>query len=281
MALEGTSTERVSFENPPLNEVVFSVQFESDVIDEVGILARFLGKVEDRYPRLEKQPPVAPATETFDQPPQPAIQFQLLSGPPSHRYWFLSPDGTLIVQVQADRLMFNWRQVQGDEEYPRYETLCPEFVRLLGLFVESLPDGVDAKPAWCELQYINPIPVAGDALGTHGQLARILNYLVRDPPREALPPVEDTQLQQRFRITGSDGSPSGRLYVTAVPGLRQSDMQPAYVLTLLARGKPDTEAVPDGVVGFLDRAHDLIVHGFVEVTTAEMHAEWVLKEGGG
>lgn len=278
MVSQGSSADRVSFENPPLNEVVFSVQFDSEVIDEVGILAKFLGKVSDKYPKLEKQPPLPPASEAFDQPPQPGIQVQLLTAPPSHRYWFVSEDGTRIVQVQADRLMFNWREVQCDEEYPTYETLCPEFVRLLGLFVESLPEGTAAKPAWCELQYINPIPVAGDTPGTHGQLARILNFLVKDPPREVLPPVEDTQLQQRFRIAGPDDSPSGRLYVTAVPGLRQTDMQPAYVLTLLARGRPDSESVPDGVVGFLDRAHDLIVRGFVEVTTAEMHAQWGLQE---
>lgn len=280
-ASTGSRADRVSFERPPLNEVVFSVQFESEVIDEVGILSRFRNEIEVQYPQLEKQPPVPPSSETFDQPIPPGIQFQLLAGPPSHRYWFLSGDGTQIVQVQADRLMFNWRQVQGNEEYPRYETLCPEFVRLLALFVESLPDGVDAKPAWCELQYINPVPVADDAPGTHGQLAYIMNRLVPDPPRGALPEVEDTQLQQRFRICGEDGAPTGRLYVTAVPGLRQSDLRPAYILTLLARGRPESDNLPDGVVAFLDRAHDLIVRGFVEVTTPEAHAEWGLKETGG
>lgn len=272
-----TSARRraVDFKHPPINEVVFSVQFEGPVIDEIGILSEFWQVIHDEFPRHEKHPALPPATETFDVPPRPPeLQFQMLPGGVPARYWFLNEAGTLLVQIQADRLMFNWRQVTGEEEYPHYDTLAPRFDALLQEFLAC--DAVDetlARVGWIELQYINPI-AAPEGHGTHGQLAKILNFLVQDPPRTTLTDVEDTQLQQRFRILDDSERPQGRLYLTAVPALRATDETPLYVITLLARGRPDPGEIGSGVRSFLDKAHDLIVNGFREVTTDEMHELW-------
>ncbi len=170
--------------------------------------------------------------------------------------------------------MFNWRKVTGDEEYPRYETLLREFTNLLQTFL-SCGQVVTARPvvAWVELQYINPVEVGPQDGAGHGQLANILNLLVKDPPRGALPPVEDTQLQERFRIEWPDGGPRGRLYLTAVPGLVHDNIY-AYILTFLSRGRPGDGELVGGVKDFLDIGHDLIVSGFREVTRSEMHTRW-------
>lgn len=263
----------VGFVNPPLNEVAFSIQFESDAIDEVGALSAFLPKVSGQFPGLEKHPPIPPATEIFDARQGVGPQLQFLAAPPTSRYWFLSEDKTKIIQVQADRLMFNWRQVEGDEAYPRYVNLLPEFVDIIAKFSEAV-DGRLPAVAWIELQYINSIDAAGDTPGTHGQLARILRYLERDPERDYLPPVEDTQIQQRFRLNDEGGAPIGRLYVIAVPALAPQTQRPIYLLTMLARGRPGPGDLPENALSFLDRAHDLIVHGFEEVTTDDMHTIW-------
>lgn len=272
-AVEGDGVE---FANPPLNEVVFSVQFESNVIDEVGTLAEFWPKIRNDFPRLEKQPPLPPASESFDAPAAGGeMQFQLMQGAPPQRYWFLSEDGTLVVQVQEDRFMFNWRQVEGTEDYPRYRVLAPRFLELLATFLScDRVDSASATASWVELQYINPIEAPRTDGVTHGQLAHILNFLETDPPRTSLPAVEDTQLQQRFRLCDEDGHPRGRLYLTAVPAIRATDAAPLYVVTLLARGRPLADGLVDGVQGFLDLAHQLIIHGFREVTTPEMHELW-------
>jgi uncharacterized protein (TIGR04255 family) len=267
----------VDFNAPPLSEVVFSVQFAGNVIDEVGTLAEFWPKIRTQYPGHDKQPPLPPATEIFETPAAgPELQFQVMHGAPPQRYWFLSEDGTQIVQVQNDRLMFNWRQVSGSETYPRYATLAPQFAQLLETFLtcESV-DREAAEVTWVELQYVNPINAPGFD-GTHGQLARILNFLVEDPPRMTLSSVEDTQLQQRFRILDDQKQPQGRLYLSAVPGWSREG-NPVYLLTLLARGRPRPGSLVEGVSGFLAKAHDLIVNGFKEVTTSAMHEAWGVR----
>jgi uncharacterized protein (TIGR04255 family) len=158
------------------------------VIDEVGTLAEFWPKIRAQYPGHDKQPPLPPATEIFETPATgPELQFQVMHGAPPQRYWFLSEDGTQIVQVQNDRLMFNWRQVSGSEPYPRYATLAPQFSQLLETFLTCKSvDREAAEVTWVELQYVNPINAPGFD-GTHWQLARILNFLVQDPPRMTLP----------------------------------------------------------------------------------------------
>lgn len=254
---------------------MFSVAFAKPVIDEVGILADFWPRIRDAYPGYERHPAMPTLTETFDAPaPQMQLRVQAMSGAFVQRYWFLSESGTELVQVQSDRLAFNWRQVAGDEVYPRYDTLLPTFLRVLEAFLSSEQVvGAGQEVGWVELQYINPVTIEPTDSGTHGQLARALNVLVKNPARRALPDVEDTQLQERFRILWPDGTPRGRMYLTAAPALDKSGKF-VYLVTLLTRGRPGAGSPVDGVTDFLNVGHDLIVRGFVELTTPEMHDEW-------
>jgi uncharacterized protein (TIGR04255 family) len=261
---------------------VFSVQFEHEVIDEVGILSEFWPSIRASYSELEKHPPLPPVAETFDNSlPQVQIRLQSFGGATPLRYWFLDEPRVQLVQVQPDRLVFNWRKVEGTERYPGYAVLLPQFIELLRAFLACEQVAAAGIPVdWVEIQYINPIEIEPHEGAGHGPLANILNMLVEDPPRGSLPPVEDTQLQERFRITWPNGESRGRLYLTAVPAFTparapEAAKTPAYILTLLARGRRGTEGETIDAVGdFLNVGHDLIVHGFREVTTTEMRARW-------
>jgi len=279
-----TNDLSIHFHTPPVSEVVFSVQFDKPAIDEVGILSEYWPKIRETYGRHEKQPPLLPAVETFDIPipgPFPFQFFQSFGEAMPQRYWFLNEDGTQLVQVQPDRLLFNWRKVGGNEVYPRYENLLPRYTDLLRSFL-SCGEVVEkqAKVAWVEIQYVNPIEIKPHNGVGHGQLGSILNLLVKDPPRKALPPVEDIQLQERFRVNWPDGEPRGRLYLTATPGLTAVPAEGrenlvAYVVTLLARGRPGKQEDPvEAVEDFLNVGHNLIVRGFNQVTRPEMHDLW-------
>ncbi len=256
-----------------------AVQFDGDVIDEVGILNRYLPTIQDEFPKLEKQPPLPPMQEDLAHPPGPGgAQIQFFQGPPATRYWFISADGTLLIQVQADRFTLNWRQTGIKAEYPRYRNLRPAFERLFSNFLTHISPGVQAlTPNFCEVTYINHVEAAGAVPpGTHGPLSHVLMALNPKPVSAALPPVEDTQLQQRFLITNEAGNPCGRLYLSAVPAFRAEDSTPIYVVSLVARGNPIPQT-PAGVVPFFDMGRELIVRGFKESTTPEMHKRWGLR----
>lgn len=270
----------VNFERPPVAEVAMAVQFAAEVAAEGFALNQFWPRIRDRYPKLSAQPALPPMREDFG--PNPGVAFQLLGGPvlPS-RYWFVSQDDAEVVQVQGDRLAFNWRRepapgiVVGD--YPRYEYVRARFAAVLAEFLDEIAHAkTPAIPNWCEIAYINQIP-ATDSNGDL-PLASILR-LIENPSLEKLPPPEDTSFAQRHVLTRAE-KPFGRFHLTAARGLRINQAipfpEPVYVINLTVRGLVDGPSAED-IMTFMDYGRDLIVHTFRDVTTDKMHDYWGLQ----
>jgi len=111
------------YTNPPVNEVVISAEI-LPLSKWQGLHAGvYWGSIRDRYPYSEGRPPLISPPEIggdlFAQVPA-MIGFMQ---PDSNRTWFISEDRTNIIQVQKDRFIVNWRQVVGDETYPRFESV--------------------------------------------------------------------------------------------------------------------------------------------------------------
>jgi uncharacterized protein (TIGR04255 family) len=270
------NTPTVTFANPPVTEVAFSVTFEvsQPVIDEVTTLSEFWQTpLRETFPTAQRQPPLPPVVESFDlTPAQPIIQF--FGDQPPFRYWFIEEGEVCLIQVQGDRLAFNWRKREPSQTYPRYSQLAPRFFDVFERFLNfaSVPEG---SGTWCELTYINTVPAASGSQ-MHGQLAKYLGDLVRDPERSFLPPIEDTTLQERFRITDDTGRPVGRIYVTATPALTSAG-DPAYQINLTVRKLAPEGDIRSCVRDCFAEAHSLLVNSFVELTTHEAHVTWGLR----
>src|SRR5262245_52630166 len=114
------------FERPPIDEVAIGVQFEALQQYHVAHAGLFWSRIRNRYPFAEDQPPLAPQVESPD--PQPARQgITIQPGLTIVRNWFLDDKKTQLIQLQRDRFIRNWRQLQGDETYPRFGYLIQEF----------------------------------------------------------------------------------------------------------------------------------------------------------
>src|SRR5687768_12321700 len=94
--------------------------------ETVGIetFGLFAPKVRRQFPGLERQPPLPPMSETFDQRPGlPSINVQFSDPASLPRLWLVSQSGEELVQLQHDRLSLNWRRVGTSTSYPRYKHL--------------------------------------------------------------------------------------------------------------------------------------------------------------
>src|SRR4051812_36926510 len=105
------------FERPPLSEVGCALQFAHPLPLNVVDLARLRDAYADRYPETEQHPAAPPIQRSG----QPEFQFTLGQGFQLPRLWFLDASSTQLVQLQADRLGWNWRKVRDTDEYCRYE----------------------------------------------------------------------------------------------------------------------------------------------------------------
>lgn len=271
----------VSFDKPPVAEVALSVQFASDSID-VEVLGLFSREVRAELPVRQRQPMALPMVETFGRvPAMPSFEIHL-EGPTSlPRTLFLSEDGVQLVQLQHDRLTFNWRELDREVEYPRYEQLRERFAVLLERLLVGLREaGVTPFINLCEVTYVNPIEYGAHDAATemHPDLAKVINRVNARPDDAFLPEAEDAQLNARWRIPGGDGqSPAGRLYLAASPGLKPPQGVPIYLVNLTARVIPSSGSTEDAMKA-LDLGHEWVVLGFKDLTTTEMHEQWGLKE---
>lgn len=293
--------ELVDFARPPVAEVMLAAQFPSETID-LEVYGRFASAVRNELPRRSRQPVVPRNEERFDQRAAQASFEIRLEGPTDlPRILFESEDRVEVVQLQPHRLTLNWRREPiPDKPYPRYKALRKRFRQLLVLLFEALDEVGQQHPVeLSEVTYINPIDYPGghatDAVGrTHPDLANIVNRFKKRPTSAFLPDAEDAHLQARWRIPDDDGAPVGRLHLSVDPAFRPSqfkmpamvlpdvpfpELAPIYLVQLTARVMPKGGTV-DRTMRALDLGHEWVVRGFEDLTTAEMHDYWGLRERG-
>lgn len=264
----------VSFRDPPVTEVAFALQFADAVID-LELLGEIAGSAKAEFPRREQHPPLPPMIEEFGMAPiMPQIIFQ--TAPMLPRTWFLSADGSRLIQVQSDRLGYNWRRDDLTRSYPRYDRLRNDLIRHVLPAANSVAASTSAAGINAvELSYVNQLRASGAGRrGPHPPLGLFLK-VVASFRGDFLGEQEDARVQARWRIPGNSGEPIGRLYATAEPGFDR-DETPIYLLTLTARILA-AHADPPAAIALLDLAHSWIVRGFKDLTTDEMHATWGLE----
>jgi uncharacterized protein (TIGR04255 family) len=268
------------FEKPPLIEVVLSVQF-SDLRGYSSVHHGLLWdrNFRDSFPEFAEHAPLNPVFETFGprSAEGPRLTLEQLSGPPVPRLWFMNRDRSHVIQVQPNRFVHNWRRIEADTGYPRYEVLKEKFFQEFDTFSQFVKaeklGSIECNQ--CEVTYVNVITLDGEDLRIH--LERVFLSLAHteagEPSQGArLPRPEDVQFVWRYVFDDAAGEPAGRLIISCKPGLG-ADRTPALRLDLTARGAP-ISANPEGVAGFLDLGRDVIVRGFTAITTPEMHQLW-------
>jgi uncharacterized protein (TIGR04255 family) len=268
-----------NFERPPLYELVLSIQFARQIrtVDVGGIWRLF----RDQYPKIEEQAPLTPVFEMFGLPTSQAEgpRFIFSSTPEFLRHWFISADGNELLQVQADRLVHNWRKNSPEAEYPRYEPLRARFVSETQKVEEFLrSEGLGAiKPNQCEVTYINHITL-GDEIEPDDKFDKIFTVWQEAYTDNYLKRIERGQFGMAYIIPGEQTEPVGRLHVLVQPAIVRTTSQRIIQLTLTARGKPQNETI-ESAFQWLDKGRDIVVRAFTSLTRREMHKMWGRIDG--
>lgn len=264
------------FHNPPIDEVAVGAQFSLP-----GFLPTHYGGfheyVRAEYPRVQVLPALPPMAETFSIPQgtDPSARYPALVSfgmPPLPRVLFISDDDSSLIQLQSDRLYFNWRR-RAQNSYPHYEHFRVRFARAfaaLEVFAADQHIG-PVVPTQCDVLYVNPLPqgVTGAAPSSPEAVFRCWDANIGEEWRT---PLEDLSFNARYRLLDAAGQPYGRLTVTMSTGVAQSGTEQMR-LELAARGAPRGPGL-DGVLAFHDDGHEAIVRCFAAITTREMHDRW-------
>lgn len=262
-----TLYDLVSFDRPPVQEIAFAVQLSGSQLS-LEVMVDIGRALKPSFPVQQLQP-------ALPRMMQPGVQsFSVSVGAPLPRFWFVSEDGLRLVQVQEDRVAFNWRRLGRDAPYPRYGRLRADFEQHLARMAQIAPELADDRlqADICELTYVNELETPGPSAGQL-PLDAVLRMARPLSDGDFLPDADDGQWTGRWTIRNAEGQTAGRLVAAAQPASRQHDQRPIYLLTMT--GIMDRE-VRGGAAAFeqFDLAHEWIVRGFADLTTKDMHDQW-------
>jgi uncharacterized protein (TIGR04255 family) len=256
------------FRKPPLTEVVHGVQFERlpMTIVHPGL---FYTRIRDRFPKSKTVPELPPLRPTRE--PASIVRFADADEVP--RAWFIEENEATLVQLQADRLLFNWRQEPAKLEYPHYDQVqagFTEMYRELENFVTETSLG-NIEPKCCEMTYINHIPLKGP----DGR-ARLPHELLRarhdDFGSEWNIAADAVNWNEHYTLRRYNQE-FGRLSSTLTNIIKPPSTDQALQLEITVYGPPIATNL-EGVVAFHNMAHEAIVNYFTAITTAKAHEEW-------
>jgi uncharacterized protein (TIGR04255 family) len=256
------------YDDPPVNEVVIGIQFDRTAVTgaHVGL---FWQGLRDEFPKPSEQPALEPRIEVF-QPlrfSSPILQFGTW---PGTRHWLTSEDDVQLIQIQSDRLLYNWRRGPHNAMYPHFEALQTKFWEIADEWSKFLVEiGQPFRITQWELTYINHIPTP------EGQptLADALCFWGAELDHAMGGAAEVGRLEAQRTLT-EDSLPWARMYISMTTGVR-FDQVPLIAFELTVRGPPpegedDRETTHDR----LFKARRRIVTAFDALTTEKMHASW-------
>jgi uncharacterized protein (TIGR04255 family) len=261
-----------TFENAPLIEVALSVQLQPLQLFTSAHAGEFWQTIKQDFPMSQDQPPLGPIGEFFGSSKnlQIGMPFPLQVGMPGIRNWFVSSDGTYLLQLQRDRFALNWRKTSSQPDYPRYPAIEARFIELFKKFAKFVENSAIGK---CEINihevtYINQWLFNNDqnfddGLGSWLQLA---------PNQVASLEMEAANINVQYLVRNSAFEPQGRLYVNVAP-IVGPDGRNGINLELTCRIIPFNMGTPFEF-GPLGLAREKIVTTFNEITSDSAQKAW-------
>jgi uncharacterized protein (TIGR04255 family) len=260
----------MKFKNPPINELVIGVYFNTPLL---GLRAEHIGLfwhgIRDAFPKVNQVGPIVSQGE--------ASQAALATAPeevyPLPRFWLSSADETMLVQLQRNAFLLNWRK--RDQIYPHYDTVKREFDRVYGIFAEFLRETVrqDFAIEAAELTYIN-LALAGEYwTGVH-DIARVIPSF-----RPVEISVAGATLANTTQSTVWSVAKDISLTAKVQTGTMTADKRPALVFELSAKGRLGAAAKAEADAWF-ERAHEVTGKAFKGMTSPDIQVRvWQPEPG--
>jgi uncharacterized protein (TIGR04255 family) len=260
------------FPNAPLIEVALSVQFQPLVLFASAHAGLFWQQVRDLFPISQDQPALPMLNELFgsNRPNVGFVGMGFQFAHPPNRTWFSSQDGALLIQIQHNRFVFNWRKASADSVYPRYEFVRSNFEKYFNLFKSFVAEHNlgQLSPDLYEAHYVNQWPLEdgknfGEVIGSWLKLFSG-NVTSLEP--------EQASISSQYIIHGNANQPVGRLYVNVAPIINTTGKY-GVNLELICRTIP-FDLGPNFDLAPLDLAREKVVTTFQQITSDSAHQFW-------
>lgn len=248
------------YNSPPISEVVCGISFEPLVRQKIPHFGLFWNAIRDDFPKCEHAPPLADSDE----------EFQQANEIPLPRVWLINKSNNLLIQLQNNRFIYNWRRLKSDDSYPRFKEIYASFKQFLELYEQFVieNDLGNIKIRGCELSYVNHIK-KGEGWDDSGQAGNIMKDISWVSERDFLPTPELFETRLVFSLPNNYGSLTSFLRKAK---LKRDHEQQIYILELSAKGLGDGSDISN-IDPWFDVSHEWIVKGFTDLTQEKIQNE--------
>lgn len=247
----------MTFVDAPLNEVVLGRTFKTRPDILIPHFGAFWTSIRSRFPKVQHADPILqPSDAVFDLP--------------LPRIWLISGNSSQMVQLQQDRMHFNWRLTDKGSPYVRFPSVQAGFVEMWDLFDAFVQEttGQGLQPSGAELTYVNLIRMDG------GDAASILRETFVGKPSEV--PGLQTMQPEAFNYINDYRLSSGSKLKASVASARATGINEHLIkFELTVSG---TCSVDESFELWSSKAHDDLIAAFRAMTRPEAHSRWKLEE---
>lgn len=254
---------KVKYKNPPINELIIGAYFDQPILplhsEHIGL---FWAEVRKDFPTIQQQPelslPIVGPTLTF--------QFGLTDEPyPMPRFWLLSEDETMLMQIQKNAFIFNWRK--RDAEYPHFEAVKSYFDKYFDIYLSFIQRELSIEKLniqIAELTYSNLIE-AGEYWNDASDTPRLIPSLSIPDPGMMIEGNPDFNYLTAYKLAAdlalNVAVRTGRKATEAGKGLLVLEFRALGALGTASKAEADA---------WYDRAHDAIGRCFTAMTNPDI-----------
>jgi uncharacterized protein (TIGR04255 family) len=255
---------KIKYKNPPINELIIGAYFDQPIVplrsEYVGV---FWSEVRSEFPKIQQQPELS-------LPIAPALQIGFTDEPyPMPRFWLISEDETILMQIQKNAFILNWRK--RDSEYPHFESVKSSFDKYFDLYLDFLKKELGINPPniqIAELAYSNLIEPTEYWRDSNDTPRLIPTISIPDPgvPIEGKPDFNYlTAYKLSSDLTLNVAVRSGRKATEAVKAVLVFELR--ALGTLGAARRRDADA-------WYNRAHEAIGRCFTSMTNPDIQQRY-------
>ncbi len=258
------TVEHPHFEEPPIIEVVCSVEFEPIEKFQSAHFGDYWARIRADFPDTQDVAPVDRMSDSQED----TITLHFKTSPPLPRVWFVGKSKHELIQLQDNRFMYNWRKLDMDDgKYPRFNVVFETFKKRWDDFVSFAEErfgGINIKQL--ELSYINEI-YESDTSKNVSDLPDILYASPMSSKKDGfLPKLDAFNWKSAYLLPDK----CGHLTVQIMNALPKAQKPLILRMDIVARGLPNSN-MTNPFNDWFNLAHDWVVNGFLDITCKDAH----------
>lgn len=116
-----TTTTHIN--NAPIVELVVGFHFSGIILSHQEIYS-FYNSIKDYYPIIQEHPPIF-IEKQFESTRDRQLPLY------NARKFFLNSTENKLIQIQLDKIFFNWRKSNDGDQYPHFDQVLKEFIEIV------------------------------------------------------------------------------------------------------------------------------------------------------